>query len=90
MSVLTSLTCPLCGVTHDADETYRQFYSFACEKYGEIEISRRARVEYERHPHRLAGAREAALQCKQLEGRFSVMYDVPDGLRLECISCKKK
>ena len=86
--MLTSLLCPLCGRTHDADQTEGQFYTFACEAYGEIQLSRRSLVEFERHPDRLEGPKHLALQCKEQRQIFSASFHVPEGLRLECVASR--
>jgi hypothetical protein len=75
-----TIACPLCGSEHEGDVSRGQFFAIVCPKYGMLDLSRRAIVEFRRHPHRLVAARLLAAQAKAIRWTFRASYDVPGGL----------
>lgn len=83
MTIQESFPCLFCGASHNASIKEGQFFSFSCAVYGDIYISRRAVVEFERHPNRLEVAKEFALQCKETGKVFSATFHASEeGLRV--------
>lgn len=77
-----NFSCLFCGASHDAS-LKDGLYFFSCDTYGDIQISRRAIVEFERHPNRLDAAKAFALRCKETGKAFSATFHASEeGLRV--------
>jgi len=86
MSMREKISCLFCGASHDSTVKEGQFFSFVCDMYGGIYISRRAIVEFQCHPNRLEVAKDFASQCKKDSKVFSATFHASEeGLRVVAI-----